>query len=620
MKNFLKTLFFLVCAILVSCSEDEKVNSSYLNLSSSSVTLGADGIGQTVTISASSGWEITQIPEWLKVEPASGEAGEQTITFTATENTTETERKARLLLESGDNAQFITVVQGVHGELVIGQKEYIVMGGAASIVVSYASNFVPEVIIPQEASSWLSLVQSKAMTDRRLVLKVAENKDSLRIANVVLLDQSSNLSDTVLIKQYPQPKIELASSSHFMTYDETESVLTFPCNIPLDAKLSGNDSTWFSIKDNVLKNGQLSLTITCSRNEGKKVKETTLILENKDCGVSYNVALSQMFLANDGDAICLQTATYQPSMIVGSGYEYKKPTFIFTGDGFTKEDIETGVFDKYMREAYDGIFTTEPFKSLKNRFNAWILYAVSEDDGITTYEEYSKGEMRNTRFGVYFYDSSRGMRLSGDDGFSDVINYAKAKIEGQGGYYAPETGVVVVVAKTNVYGGTTLLDRTGRAVALCPLATSERNAFPRIVAHEAGGHGFGKLADEYYPGGGNISTSEKNGLLEWQKSDIYMNVSLEKDATKVPWSWLIGKSGYEDTGVFAGGYYYLGGVWRSSEMSIMKDLLVDPNFNDYSRFLIFERLYGIYDAVFPNMPGVKPVKEAFMEFDQQIVK
>lgn len=620
MRKLLKTLFFLVCVFLVSCSEDEKVNNSYLNLSSSSVVLGADGTEQTVSLSSSSDWEITEIPEWLKVEPASGVAGEQIISLTATENATETERKAKLLVKSGDEAQFLTVTQGVHGELVVGQKEYIVMGEATSIVISYASNFVPEIVIPQEAASWLSMVQSKALTDRRLVLKIAENQDSLRTARVVFLDQSSNLSDAVLIKQYPQPKIELASSSHFLTYNETESEFSFPCNIPLDAKLSGNDSTWFSIKDNVLMNGQLSLIITCNKNEGKKVKETTLILENKECGISYRVSLSQMFLANDGDAISLQTATYQPSMIVGGGYEYKKPTFIFTGDGFTKEDIETGVFDKYMHEAYDGIFTTEPFKSLKNRFNAWILYAVSTDDGITTYEEYSKGEMRDTRFGVYFYDSSRGMRLSGDDGFNEMINYAKTKIEAQGGYYAPETGVVVVVAKTDVYGGTTLLDRTGRAVALCPLATSERNAFPRIVAHEAGGHGFGKLADEYYPGGGNISTSEKNGLLEWQKNNIYMNVSLEKDATKVPWSWLIGKSGYENTGVFAGGYYYLGGVWRSSEMSIMKDLLVDPNFNDYSRFLIFERLYGIYDAVFPNMPGVKSVKDAFMEFDQQIVK
>lgn len=617
MNKFLKTLFWIVGLVFISCSEEQK-DVSFLNLSSSSVTLGANGAEQTINLSSSSDWTIEGMPEWLHVEPAFGTSGDFEIVLSASENTAETERKARLLVKTNDDAQYLMVEQGAYGQLLIDQNQYVVVGGETSIVIPYFSNFEPEVVIPESASSWLTLVQSKAMKEHRLVLRVADNKDTLRTAEVFLVDRVNNTQDTVVIKHYPQPDIKLASSSHFMTYNKTEDTISFSCNIPMDVRLSGNDSTWFHIVDNKLVDGQAMILLTCDKNEEKQLKKTTLVLENKDCALTYNIELSQMFLAQDGDAICLHEASYTPSMIIG-GYEYKKPTFIFTGDGFTREDIETGVFDKYMREAYDGIFTTEPYKSLNNRFNAWILYAVSEDEGITTYEEYSKGEMRNTRFGVYFYDTNRGMHLSGDDGFGDIINYTESQIEAHGGYYAPETGVIVLVAKTDVYGGTTLLDRTGRAVAICPLATSEKNSFPRIVAHEAGGHGFGKLADEYYPGGGNITNSEKNGLLNWQSNNIYMNVSLERDEDKVPWSWLIGKEGYESTGVFAGGYYYLGGVWRSSEMSIMKDALVDPDFNAYSRFLIYERLYNIYDAVFPNMPGVKPVKDAFLEFDKEII-
>ena len=145
--------------------------------------------------------------------------------------------------------------------------------------------------------------------------------------------------------------------------------------------------------------------------------------------------------------------------------------------------------------------------------------------------------------------------------------------------------------------------------------------FGRIVAHEAGGHGFGKLADEYTVGGG-IDELGRRHLKAYHDKKHYINVTMESDRTKAPWAWMYGLEGYEDVDHIEGGETYATGVWRSSRTSLMKDNRNVSDFNAFSRFLIFERLYYIYENidnladVLPPVFRPKPLKEWFLEIDK----
>ena len=58
--------------------------------------------------------------------------------------------------------------------------------------------------------------------------------------------------------------------------------------------------------------------------------------------------------------------------------------------------------------------------------------------------------------------------------------------------------LIVLVENTTEYGGITYMYGDGTALACCPKsADAYPYDFRGIVQHEAGGHGFGKLADEY---------------------------------------------------------------------------------------------------------------------------
>ena len=109
LKYFIPTLMAFF-AILVSCSND--FEASYLDevkVSQSTVALPANGGSVSIDLTASSNWTISSIPEWLTVSPASGSAGQQTVTFSvgaATETQT-----ATLQLECAGKTQLINVLQ-----------------------------------------------------------------------------------------------------------------------------------------------------------------------------------------------------------------------------------------------------------------------------------------------------------------------------------------------------------------------------------------------------------------------------------------------------------------------------------------------------------------------------
>ena len=109
----LRNIFTALLAALtltVSC-EDEKV--AYLDeikVSQSYVAIDAAGGSTEITPTAKDEWSFSGLPEWLKVEPASGAAGKDiTVTFSAT--AAKATKEAMLYLNCGSKSQIINVIQ-----------------------------------------------------------------------------------------------------------------------------------------------------------------------------------------------------------------------------------------------------------------------------------------------------------------------------------------------------------------------------------------------------------------------------------------------------------------------------------------------------------------------------
>lgn len=284
--------------------------------------------------------------------------------------------------------------------------------------------------------------------------------------------------------------------------------------------------------------------------------------------------------SEDGKVYTLQTAS------TGKGVD-----LVILGDAFSDKQVANGTFYKTAQAAMNDLFSAEPFKSLKDRFNVYIVNAVSKND------EYFNG--CQTAFSCYF---GSGSYVGGD--MQKELTYARKAIDDT----RMDNAVVLVIMNSIRDGGTcqmlepenTGIYAGGASVVTLPYSlTSKLSSKASTLVHEVGGHGFAKLADEYsYVSNGSIGNADKTAAQDKQQRHWYMNVDFTSDLSKVLWSNFISDSRYasEELGAYPGGYTYWAGVWRPSYQSVMNNNYAYSNFNAPSRAQIWARIMKLSEG------------------------
>lgn len=252
---------------------------------------------------------------------------------------------------------------------------------------------------------------------------------------------------------------------------------------------------------------------------------------------------------------------------------------VFMGDAFSDRQIADGTYANVMQKAADAFFSEEPYKYMKDRFNVYTVNVVSATEG---YEHSGQALSTGHGDGTYVY---------GND--SKVIEYAKKAISED----RLDDAVIIVMMNEDAYAGTCFMynppsGNYGRGLSIAYFPTSsDTDTFNGLVSHEAGGHGFAKLADEYtYEYMGAISSdaianTKVNEAYGWWK-----NVDFTSDPELVKWSQFLSDPRYasEGLGCFEGGLTYWTGVWRPTDASIMR--YNTGGFNAPSRYAIWYRI------------------------------
>lgn len=298
-----------------------------------------------------------------------------------------------------------------------------------------------------------------------------------------------------------------------------------------------------------------------------------IIFRLDEKGYTFSMAIEQYDSEYpDGGVLTLQTAT------TGTGID-----IVFTGDGYDARDIAKGTLRSNAEEAYGHLFALEPYKTYKDYFNVYVVTAQSDESGIGTLNT-----TIDNKFGSAF--TQNRILLEQQDA---VFTWAKKADTGMD----LTKSLVILLQNTTAYEGITYLYEDGSAIACCPVS---RQAYPYdfrgIVQHEAGGHGFGKLADEYIYHNAFIQTCDcKDGCDHGQSFNImkgrgwYKNLSFSGDATQVPWAHLIYHPQYSNAvDIFEGGYMHTRGVYRSEVTSCMNNNI--PYYSAISRQAIVERI------------------------------
>ena len=262
---------------------------------------------------------------------------------------------------------------------------------------------------------------------------------------------------------------------------------------------------------------------------------------------------------------------------------------LFVGDGYDAEDIARGTYRSQMEQEMEYFFGVEPYKTYRNYFNVHAAMAMSYESGVLD----SPDKWRNTKFGITYGGGGDG-RLSVD--FDGIAGYVLDGVTD-----CPITSanfgrsLVICVPNSDAYEGLTCMYGDGSAIAICPHSTWDYPHDARgLIQHEAGGHGWGKLDDEYIYHRALIQTCtcaccshvesvEAMHVMGWGR-----NLSLDGKYKNVPWTHLIFDSRYGDiVDIYEGGHMHSDGIYRSEFNSCMNNNA--PYFSTWSRQLIVER-------------------------------
>lgn len=257
---------------------------------------------------------------------------------------------------------------------------------------------------------------------------------------------------------------------------------------------------------------------------------------------------------------------------------------VLLGDGFNAKDIASGKYLKDIKQEVEYFFGIEPYKTYRDYFNVYTAIPLSTESGIGTVNT-----IRYNRFNTTF---TGGVGLKAD--YDEVFDYALG---------APTVNksnlnqtLIIMVPNSTDYGGICQMWEDGSAIAFCPQSTYGYPLDTRgVIQHEAGGHGFGKLGDEYIYHNAFIDfcdctccghVLEFNGAksLGW-----FDNLELTGKMHSVGWSHLIFDDRYSDiVDIYEGGYMHNRGVFRSEPNSCMNNDI--PYYSTISRESIVKRI------------------------------
>lgn len=577
----------LITITLYSCKKNDTDGKITFNNNSNNpkslTSLPCDGGESELKFESLSSWRLiytdttenisAQTRSWLKISPNSGSPGSCTITINVSENTSLEDRQSTFSIISGTTIKEIKIVQKPRiAELTVTESRFRVPQEGGNINIGIITNTDLKITIPENSENWISQgeVETKSLESNLLRFNIAASNDGAD-RNGTILISAGDVSKEILVYQ-SFGKILILNQAEYDIPHSGENITTnVNANFHFDITIVDED--WIKENEVITKSTPLhTLNFEISENNNNNARRSQIIFECRDEEISDTIFINQAGKAygyyestnysTDGEVLTLQTAT------VGKGIN-----MVLVGDGFSDNDMETnGKYKQRMREAVEHFFSEEPYKSFRNRYNIYTVKAISSNN------IYEKGSQ--TIFECKFSEGST--LIVGNH--AKVFEYALKAIPSE----STQDLTIITIINSPKYAGTCYMYANNASISYCPIVGYNAERYRQIIVHEAGGHGFAKLADEYFYDR-SITEEAKTNYSRMRELDWYANADITKDPNTIRWAHLLSDNRYADeVDIFEGCLTFSEGAYRPTNYSVMRENV--GGFNAPSREAIFKRI------------------------------
>ncbi|MFE5488876.1 M64 family metallopeptidase [Streptomyces virginiae] len=252
-----------------------------------------------------------------------------------------------------------------------------------------------------------------------------------------------------------------------------------------------------------------------------------------------------------------RSADGQVTKIIDNGSTADRLDVVVIGDGYTAAELPR--FHADAEQKWAEVAAVEPYTTYRGLFNVWTVDAVSRETGVSG--DPDPATVRDTALGSYFWC----------DGIERLLCIDQPKVDAYVAK-APAADLVIVLANSAKYGGAGYNEPSATlGYEGISTASAGHPKSGQVAIHETG-HSLGKLADEYfYPG---VPEYEKYTGPEPVESNSSGLPADRMAAQRAKWYRWLGEQSPDGgtVGAYEGGNYYVTGLYRPTDNSLMRVL------------------------------------------------
>lgn len=183
---------------------------------------------------------------------------------------------------------------------------------------------------------------------------------------------------------------------------------------------------------------------------------------------------------------------------------------LFLGEGYIAEQVAD--FENDVHQLSEKLFTIEPFRSYKSKFNIFALLAYSQENGV---DDPAQNVYKHTPLNFSFntFGSQRYLMSIDSKNINDLAS-------------ALPFDVLVILVNTETYGG-------GGIYNLYTSVAAKNSYSTNVLVHELG-HSFAGLGDEYYTSDVAYHDFYSLSVEPWEP-----NLTVLQNLSEIKWQELI---------------------------------------------------------------------------------
>lgn len=326
MKKHLLLFASLICLVLSSCSsggsDDEptpnpkptpKPESPTITLdssiSSSGVNFSNGKDEQSVSFTASTDWTLSMAEvrsgiSWCTPSATSGSKGDATVKFSVTENTEYDDRSVSVTIKAGTASTTFKIIQKGVEALLVTSSTFEVDKSGGSIEVKVKSNVTYQIEVADDARSWISEANSRALTTKKHKFVIAASEEYDKREGEIYI-KSGDKMETVKVYQSGGAVLVL-SENEYIVGDAGETI-TINIKSNFEYSVQQPDVDW--VNEATTSRGMSSHTLKyiIAPNETYDVRSTEIVFYDKNSDLKDTVTIKQA----QKDAIILSEKEYE---------------------------------------------------------------------------------------------------------------------------------------------------------------------------------------------------------------------------------------------------------------------------------------------------------------------